>query len=230
MATVYREACYDLGKSGERAKALELCQDAVGINEALTKETPNDVRARLDLSSAYGDLGMTLADGGGLEQAIPYWRKALACAEPVAAADPNNARALVALALTENQLGLVLAKAGKSSDLNYELKALAIRKKLSEADPKNKGRQEAVAISYATLADTEEILASRRGTPPSQKAGHWRAARNWYQQALQIYNVLRAQAALRGEDAEQPDRMAREIQKCTSMLGEAQNQIVKAVR
>ncbi|HKM48920.1 MAG TPA: hypothetical protein VJX69_15110 [Terriglobales bacterium] len=197
----------------------------MGINEALVAANPNEVRAHLDLASACGNLGMTLADGGDMVGAIQNWRNSLANAEPVAAADPKNARAQVVLALAENQLGLLLAKAGQTSDLNYELKALEIRKKLFEDDPKNKGRQEAVAVSYATLGDTEEILASRSHMSASKQARHWREARSWYQQALQSYVSLRSQAALRGGEAGEPDRMAQEIAKCDAMLRKTQSSV-----
>jgi len=218
LAAAYREACYDLGKSGDHAKARAACRAAVSINEGVAAANPNEVRTQLDLSAAYGNLGMTLADTGDLAGAIQNWRKALASAEPVANADPNNARAHVVLALAENQLGLMLAKAGQRGSLSHELKALEIRKKLSVADPNNKGRQEAIALSYATLGDTEEILAATTGTAGSQKARHWHEALSWYKQALQSYQLLRSQSALRGEEKAQPERMAQEIQKCDAML------------
>jgi hypothetical protein len=136
----------------------------------------------------------------------------------VAEADPNNARAQVGVAVDNNQLGLMLAKAGKPGELQHELRALEIRKKLAAADPKNRGRQEAIAISYETLGDTEEILASRPNLPSGQRRRHWRGARSWYQQALQGLNALRSQSALRGGNASEPDRVAREIEKCDTML------------
>jgi len=230
LAAGYREACYNLGKSGDRPKALALCRAAVTINEGLAAANPNEVRAQLDLSAAYGDLGMTLADGGDLAAAIQNWSKALAIARPVAAADPNNARAHVVLALDENQLGLMLAKAGQDGALSHELNALEIRKKLSSADPSNKGRQEAVAVSYATLGDTEEVLAQRPRMAAGQKARHWREARSWYKQALDIYNLLRSQSALRGEEKAQPEKMAQEIEKCEAMLRSRGNPSASAVQ
>jgi non-specific serine/threonine protein kinase/serine/threonine-protein kinase len=230
LASAYREACYDVGKAGDRPKALELCRKVVGINESLVAANPNDVRAHLDLASAYGNLGMTLADGADLVGAIQNWRKSLANAEPVAAADPNNARAHVALALAENQLGLLLAKNGLTSELSYELNALEIRKNLFKDDPKNKGRQEAVALSYATLGDTEEILASRPDVPASRRAQHWREARSWYRQALQSYLSLRSQAALRGEEAGEPDRIAQEIAKCDAKLRKTPSSVASVTK
>jgi non-specific serine/threonine protein kinase/serine/threonine-protein kinase len=230
LAAAYREACYDVGKAGDRPKALDLCREAVNINEALVAANPNEVRAHLDLASAYGNLGMILADGGDPAGAIQNWRKSLANAEPVVTADPNNARARVALALAENQLGLLLAKTGQTSDLNYELKALEIRKKLFEDDPKNLGRQEAVAVSYATLGDAEEILAARAHMPAGKQMQHWREARSWYQQALQSYLSLRSQTALRGEEAGQPGRMAQEIAKCDTMLRKVQSPVASETK
>jgi eukaryotic-like serine/threonine-protein kinase len=219
LAAGYREACYNVGKSGDRAKALALCRQAVGINEALEAGNPNEVRTRLDLAAAYSDLGTTLADGGDLLTAIQTWRKALASAESVSSADAKNARAHVAQALAENQLGLLLAKTGQPSGLDHELKALEIRQKLLADDPKNKGRQEAVAVSYGTLGDTEEILALRPHTPANLQSRHWRQARSWYAQALQGYQSLLSESALRGEERGEPARITKELAKCDARLG-----------
>jgi tetratricopeptide (TPR) repeat protein len=197
---------------------------------AVPQANPNEVRAHLDLASAYGSLGITLADGGDPARAIENWRKSLANAEPVVTADSNNARARVALALAENQLGLLLAKTGQTSNLNYELKALEIREKLFEDDPKNMGRQEAVAVSYATLGDAEEIFAARSHIGVGKQVQHWREARSWYQQALQSYLSLRSQTALRGEDAGQPGRMAQEISKCDAMLRKMQSPVASEIK
>jgi serine/threonine protein kinase/tetratricopeptide (TPR) repeat protein len=218
LAAAYREACYNVDKAGDQTRALALCREALGINEGLVAANPNEVRVRLDLASAYGDLGTTLADGGDPVAAIPNWRKALANAESVSAADASNARASVVQALAENQLGLLLAKTGQASGLEYEIKALEIRRKLFADDPNNKGRQEAVAVSYATLGDTEQIVASRPHTSASYSSRHWRQARSWYEQAQQSYQSLRSAAALRGEEAGEPDRIAQEIAKCDANL------------
>jgi len=230
LAAGYREACYNVGKAGDRPKALSLCRQAVGINEAMLAANPNEVRARLDLSAAYSDLGTILADGGDLAAAILTWRKALANAESVSSADASNARAHVAQALAENQLGLLLTKAGQSGGLDYELKALEIRKKLFTDDPKNKGRQEAVALSYATLGDSEQILAMRPHTLKNQQVRHWSQARSWYEQASESYQSLRSAAALRGEEAGEPDRIAQEIAKCDTMLRKSHGPVAAAHR
>jgi len=228
LAAGYREACYNVGKAGDRPKALALCREAVGINEALVAANPNEVRARLDLAAAYSDLGTTLADGADPVAALQIWRKSLANAESVSAADVNNARAHVAQALAENQLGLLLTKTGQSGGLDYELKALEIRKKLFTDDPKNKGRQEAVALSYATLGDTEQILALRPRTRRSQQLRHWSQARSWYSQASESYQSLRSGGALRGEEAGEPGRIAQEIAKCDAVLGKKQSPVAAA--
>jgi len=106
----------------------------------------------------------------------------------------------------------------ETDNLQDELKGLEIRKSLYAADAGNKGRQEAVANSYRTLGDTEVILASRPREPAGKQAVHWREARSWYRQALQIYLSLRGDGALRGENAGEPERISREIARCDDAL------------
>jgi tetratricopeptide (TPR) repeat protein len=219
LAAVYREACYDLNKTADRARALDLCQKAVGINEHVATSNPNDVRARLDLAMGYGDLGTVLSDEGDLDRSLQCWRKALALSEAVADADHSDARAQVSLALADNRLGWLLAKTGRTADTDYGLRGLAIRKRLYDADPLNGGRKEAVAISFATLGDTEVILAQSPGIPPGKRIGHWRGARAWYAQAMEAFGDLRAHGTLRGEDSGEPDRIARELTRCDAALG-----------
>jgi hypothetical protein len=101
---------------------------------------------------------------------------------------------------------------------------------LAEDDPKNKGRQEAVTLSYATLGDTEQILASRPHMTASQQSRHWREARSWYQQALQSYRALRSEGALRGEEAGEPERVAQQIDRCDAALRKTPNSVSSAIK
>jgi hypothetical protein len=154
--------------------------------------------------------------------ALEAWRKALVINEAVLAADPKDARAQVSIGSIWERAGWLLAKTGASTDLQYELKSLEMRKKMSAADPTNLGRQEALASSYSTLGDVEVIFASRPGAPSDPRRDHWRLAASWYKPALEILLRLRIAGALRGADRGEPDRVAQEIAKCETALGTAQ--------
>ncbi len=216
LAAVYREACYDLGKTGDQANALDLCHKAVDVSRRLASSNANDARIQLDPYFSYSNLGMVLLDRGDLAGSLANWRKALVASEAIAAADPRDMRALGTMATAYQRVGWLLVKLGQASDVQYGLKALELRKRECAADPKNKGRQEALADCYAMLGETEVMLASRPRV--AKPADHWRAARSFYKQAQQIVVQLRTQGALRGEDPETPERIAGEIGKCDAAL------------
>ena len=219
LAVVCRQGCYDSSKTGDFGRALPLCRQAIDITEELAAANPNDIRSRLDVSLGYGDLARALTYQGELPAALETWRKAMAISKAVLAQDPNDARAQVALGSIWERAGWLLAKTSNSTDLQYELKSLEIRKKTASADPANLGRQEALASSYSTLGDVEVIFASRPSIAANQRNEYWRLAASWYKQALDILLRLRAAAALRGSDSAEPDRIAKEIARCESALG-----------
>jgi eukaryotic-like serine/threonine-protein kinase len=218
LAPILRESCFELNKLGDRAQALDLCNEAASLSEKLASKYPDDVRARYQPIVSQHFLGKVLLDQGDLDNSLQHWRKAVELGETLAAIDPKDARSQEELANAYNELGLVLVRTGKTRDLHYELKALEMYKKFYALDPGNRRREELLANSYATLGDTELVLASRANLDPRQAQGHWRQARSWYQRALQALLALRAQGALRGEDAEEPGRIAGEIARCDSAL------------
>jgi tetratricopeptide (TPR) repeat protein/tRNA A-37 threonylcarbamoyl transferase component Bud32 len=220
VGPISREACRELNKMGDRARALDLCHEALAAGDRLASAYPHDVRSRFEQINSYSILGTILADQGNLPASLEAWQRAVEINEAVAASDPNDARARVTLSAAYDQLGFVLAKTNKTDNLQDELKGLEIRKSLYAADAGNKGRREAVASSYGTLGDTEVIFASRPHQPAGRQAAHWREARSWYKLALEIYLSLRSDGALRGEDAGEPDRISRKIAECGDALDE----------
>jgi serine/threonine protein kinase len=218
LGPILREACFELNKLGDRARALALCSEAASLSEKLASEYPDDVRSRFQPVVSQHFLGKVLFDQGDLEGSLKHWRKAVELGEALVAIDPKDFRSQEELANADNQLGLVLVKTGKTSGLHYELKALEMYKKFYASDPADKRKQELLASSFATLGDTEALVASRTNLDSSQNHRHWQQARSWYQQALQTLLELRSQGALRGEEAGEPDRVAREIAKCDSVL------------
>jgi tetratricopeptide (TPR) repeat protein len=218
LGPVCREACRELNQMGDRARALDLCREAEAAGDKLASAYPDDVRGRFEQILSYSILGAVLADQGDLPASLAAWSRAVEINEAVATTDPNDARSRVTLAAAYDQLGFVKAKLNKTDNLQDELKGLEMRKRLFAADAGNKGRQEAVANSYRTLGDTEVIFASRPRQSAGKQAAHWREARSWYKQALQVYLLLGRDGVLRGENAEEPDRISREIAKCTDAL------------
>jgi non-specific serine/threonine protein kinase/serine/threonine-protein kinase len=226
LATQYNQVAYELNKAGDRAKALEYSERARAIDEDLASSHPHDIRAQLDLCSTYQYQANLLYDAGDFEKSLRVWSKALVIARSAAASDAKDSRAKLILASVLNSLGWLLVKASKTTDIEYVLEGLEIRRNLYAAEPTNPRRRDTVANSYAQLGETEAILAASARIPPAKRIAHWKEARSWYQRALEIYTDLKAKGTLRGKDSGEPDRIVREIAKCDAALGKAKIDLV----
>jgi serine/threonine protein kinase len=221
LAGQYDQVAYELNKTGDRVKALEYCAKAQIIDKELVLAHPHDVGAQLDLCSSYQYQANLLFEAGDFEKSLESWRRALVIARAAAAADPRDSRAKISLASVLNSLGWLMVKAGKTTNVEYIREGLEIREELYAAEPANPRRRDIVGNSYAQLGEAEAILALNPHIPLAKRISHWREARSWYQRALGIYSDLKAKGALRGKDAGEPDRIAREIAECDAALNKA---------
>jgi tetratricopeptide (TPR) repeat protein len=216
LAHAYRLASYALRKTGDFKGALELIQEGIPISQRVVQDAPNNVRAKLDLAYGYLQLATIQESMGDIQGALASWLQANEIGEAANKADPNDTRAKLLLGDSYAYVNLFEIKLGRSSSITGLRKSLEIRRQLLVANPKNGGRKEAVAKSYSMLGDAEVVLASKGGR--TVQLQHCRAARSWYKQALDIFTALRSQDALRGEDATEPDAIAKALEKCDSTL------------
>jgi non-specific serine/threonine protein kinase/serine/threonine-protein kinase len=218
LAHSYRLDSLSLRQIGDLAGAREALGKSLPITEQVARASPNNVRAKLDLMSGHEEFGLVLEGGGDLKQALDNWQKALLIGEAVSSIDPNDARAKITLADAYAKVSILQIVLGKSSDESGLLKSLEIRRQLLAANPNNGGRKEAVANAYDTLGQAEASLASRAQLNSNLRADHWRNARSQYKQALSIFLELQAKGALRGEDAQEPEKVRQGIAKCDAAL------------
>jgi eukaryotic-like serine/threonine-protein kinase len=219
LAHAYRLASFALRKTGDNKGALELIQEGIPISQRIVQDAPNNVRAKLDLAYGYLQLATIEESMGDLQGALESWLKAHEIGEAANKADPNDTRAKLLLGDSYAYVNLLQIKLGRSSSMTGLLKSLEIRRQLLAANPNNGGRKEAVANSYSMLGDAEGVLAFK-GARTAQLQ-HCRAAQSWYKQALEIYTALRSHGALRGEDASEPDAIAKALAKCDAALAGA---------
>ena len=203
---------------GDRKGALEATERSLPITQRVAHDSPNNVRAKLDLAAGYEELAEIFESDGDTKRALEAWQNAVPIGEAVTAADPNDVRAKILLGDAYAQVSLLQIRLSKSSDEGGLLKSLEIRRQLLSANPGNGGRKEALANSYEMLGEAEASLASRAQLTPNVRSRHWRNARSQYVQALSILLELQAKGALRGEDAQEPDRVRQGIAKCDAAL------------
>lgn len=216
LAHCYRLLSYAQRKSGDNKGALRSIQEGIPISQRIVDSAPKNVRANLDLAYGYVQLASVLESMGDLRGSLETWLKANQIGETVSKADANDTRAKLLLGDSYAYVNLFQIKLGRSGSLTGLERSLDIRRQLLAANPNSGGRKEAVAKSYSMLGDAEVELASKGSF--LVQLPHWRAARSWYKQALDIFAALESQGALRGEDASEPDVIAKAITKCDAAL------------
>jgi len=216
LAHCYRLISYAQRKAGDNKGALRSIQEGIPISQRIVGNAPKNVRANLDLAYGYEQLASVLETMGDLRGSLETWLKANQIGEAVSKADANDTRARLLLGDSYAYVNLFQIKLDRSSNLIGLQRSLEIRRQLLVANPNNGGRKEAVAKSLSMLGDAEVALASKGAFVVQLQ--HWRAARSWYKQALDIFRALESQGALRGEDASEPDVIAKAIMKCDAAL------------
>jgi serine/threonine protein kinase/predicted negative regulator of RcsB-dependent stress response len=208
-----------LTATNDHAGALQHYQQALAIRQALAASDPANAEYRRDLATSHDKIGRTRAVSGDLTGALSSYRRALALDEAAAAADPANAQARLDVSTDYENIGEVLAK---TTDLTgareHYRKSLAIREEASKADPANAEVRHDLAAIYAKLGRVCALMAAEVKLAMGKQAEHWREARSWYQQSLNVFSDLRARGVLRDSQAATPDQITSEIAKCDAAL------------
>ncbi len=218
LAHAYRLIAYSMRNAGDNRGALDMARKAIPITQRLLENSPNNVRAKLDLVAGYEQVGSTLETMGDQHEALENWQKALDLSESAMKADPNDARAKIMLGDSAAEANLIAIRLGSATGVEGLLKSLEVRQQLLSANPNNRGRKEEVAKSDELLGDGEVSLASSRKISQAAKTEHWRNAESFYKRALEIFEALQAQGALRGENAGHPESIRQAIAKCDAAL------------
>jgi hypothetical protein len=74
-----------------------LIQEGIPISQRIVQDTPNNVRAKLDLAYGYLQLATIQESMGDLPGALESWLKAHEIGEAANKADPNDTRAKLLL-------------------------------------------------------------------------------------------------------------------------------------
>ena len=198
------------------SEALSMDQSALEILRKLLDTTPNN--ADLAHMLAFADWGITgvLIDMGDLEGAARHGNAALGILKSLSAADPQVAEYHADVALMLQSLARI------ADDRGQPLQAVAFAR---EALP-----QSAVALStgatngyfryvraslQAELGSAYSALGANAQSDRSQRLHDWQAAKDWYQQALDTYQVLGVKY---GESAAEAVRIGKRIEDCDRAL------------
>jgi non-specific serine/threonine protein kinase/serine/threonine-protein kinase len=161
---------------GDSAGAAESFRKALVILERLVVLEPGNRETREQLADAYAHFSDPIQSGGGDPAvAYEYLRKAAPLYEELLTADPSNKRLLSKLSIIYNSTATALyaPNGAHLGDLpgaiDYQRRALAINRRLSELEPANAEFRQVLAASYGNLGSAlllngnhEEALDNQR--------------------------------------------------------------------
>lgn len=218
LATAYSRMGAISGTLRDYEASLRYFHLALEISLSLAEANPGDAEARLALSFVYSDVGWALAQLGNIRGGLEYYRKALPIREALAAADPMDARARATLANSHGRIGrLLLLLDDPKAAAEHFRQQVALNEGLVAIDPVQVANHTDLAEAYSNTASVATYLASKHAVR-AEAAVYWRAARDWYQKALDIYAKVQAQGALHAEHAQEPARLQQEIDRCNAAL------------
>jgi non-specific serine/threonine protein kinase/serine/threonine-protein kinase len=187
---------------------------ARSIDEQRCAHNPQDMRAKIDLSYDYSDLGWAAGAMNRLDDALQFNRMALDLRQQAAQADPQDFRAATAVAASTKRIGLVLKRMAKPSEALSELGAAAARyAELSLRPGADWATVRSLAETHQDIAETWTDLAQAHTTAAAQRRADYLAAAGEYEQARDLLAGLRDQGKLPKSEWPYVDGMASLAQK-----------------
>ena len=198
---------------------LEMYQRSNAIEEPLARADPLNVRLQRSVFVGTVQIGDGFVSLGDRSSAISYFRRACAAGERLAAMDTANLQAQADFALACERLGTSLAQAGGAPEaLGLLQRSIRTLEPILAADPGNLATRARVANSKTGLGFAHAALAAGPGQSAAGRAGHWREAKAAFRDAQAFWSEMRDHGMVPGSEADEPERLAREIAKCDAAL------------
>jgi tetratricopeptide (TPR) repeat protein len=202
------------GVSGRMEDCRREYETARAIDERRCARNPQDMRARIDLSYDYSDLGWAAGVMNRLDDALQFNRQALELRQQAAQADPQDFRAATAVAASMKRIGLMLKRMAKSRDALSELEQAAARYgELSRRPGADWATVVNLAETHKDVAETWIDLAQAHAAGHPQRGAGYLAAAGEYEQARALLAGLRDQGKLPKTEWERVDELAALAQK-----------------
>jgi len=199
------------GRMDDCRREYELAR---AIDERRCARNPQEMRARIDLSYDYSDLGWAAANMNRLDDALDFHRKALALRQQAAQADPHDFRAASAVAASMRKIGVVLKRMAKSREALAELEQAAARfAELTRRPGADWATVRNLAETRAEIAETWIDLARAPTTTAAEHRAGYLAAAAEYDQATRLLGALRDQGKLPKPEWSRVDELAASAQK-----------------
>jgi eukaryotic-like serine/threonine-protein kinase len=204
--------------AGDISGALESFRKKLPLDEQYLHDDPINAQARGDFAYSCHRIGLLLAKLGDYAQALPYHVKALGMLEKLAADAPEDLVIRYRTIITRTTTAEVQAKLGNRSEAAAECSTTMAQLNEIAEDPTNSALSDFRALACLHLADAYVALATSDKLSGSDRQKYWRAAHDFYQRSLNIWQDMQRRGILTADDADKPDEVTRGIAKCDAAL------------
>ncbi len=202
------------GVTGRMEDCRREYEMARAIDEQRCARNPQNMRAKIDLSYDYSDLGWAAAAMNRLDDALQFNSQALELRQQAAQADPHDFRAAGAVAASMRRIGLVFKRMARPREALSELgQATARYGELSRRSGADWATVQSLAETHEDIAETWTDLAQARTIGVAQRRADYLAAAGEYEQARALLAGLRDQGKLPKPEWVRVDEMASLAQK-----------------
>jgi len=221
-------------KKGNVSEAEKHYRRQLNICEELAAADPLSTQYRKNRATALVKIGDVQAQTGDDHEALLNYRAALQVREALVAANAEDTfnRHDLAEAHVKIADALVIMSSITEALENYG-KGIEVYESLSAVAPAHAGIRNALADTYWKIGRLHTTIALATKTPNSQKAEHWRAARERFRQSYDIRHDLDGHgiSPAYGIDssAGSPEKIMEEIVRCDAALKKSQNALAATV-
>jgi eukaryotic-like serine/threonine-protein kinase len=201
--------------ANELDQAREFQAKTIAMWEEMVKADPNNTVAQSDLGLSYMRMLGVLAKSGDVVRARQYFQKSLAIVEGLLAKDPNNVTYLMNRRGNYQRMADLLLTSGNPKEaLSDAGTELAIDDQILALNPASADARRSQALAHAQLGKAHTLLATNPQITLHEQQQNWRAARQEYEQSLEIWKTK----GLLALDTAKSEEVANEVVKCDAAL------------
>jgi tetratricopeptide (TPR) repeat protein len=213
----YRKSA-DYRANSDPRGALEDFRRAVALQEELLAADPANALTRRDLAYTHKRIADFLANLEDNSQALTHFNQAVETYEKLTSDAPGDLPSRLRTATCRAGAAGMRARLGELDLALQECrKAIALLREISE-DPANSHHQSLRGEAYQYLGYAYRALATSPKASASESAQHTTAAREMFQQTINILDELRRRGFLDAANEGWAREMAGEIAKCDAAL------------
>jgi non-specific serine/threonine protein kinase/serine/threonine-protein kinase len=197
VAETYANLADALSQSRNPADAIASVIRAIEIIRQLVSTNPKDTEYLGNEAAVYITAGDVYSRNGDTRRALSYYQDAAALFSKIQSGDPQNTDNYLSWTASYNKVGQMQAQLGdlEGALAKYEQAIAHVQGDIDSDHPSEESLYTA-ADAYASLAETESILARRSRRPSSVLRTYWSKACGWDELSLKMWHRIKEPGAL----------------------------------